>query len=1396
MEAYPQQTYTLPSQPHSPFPKQCADNVWDSRHHLRTWSRVNLELSGVPLPRRLSAIEVFCPTHHKYDLAEQPICRAAPNNPVKKKEKIQYIDVVSTWKGLTTSRAYEVNFWETAFQRALEKVTKEHILEQWFVDGRNLFGGSQSAEMMRHLDEFITRARCFRVPINVNNLFTIMLTLYQEDGKHHVWLAQSPNPSASLVEFIRTRECFDFDDSDGKPFIRVCCSTRFTFPNNLLIIGDLAWFPPRLEFLSLPTVVREGADMYFVPSYKEKGLNECFEEPATPTEYVLASDHIPLKWVADIKGFHGVAPPGMARRLRAAPSNGLGSDGRCALVIEFQLTTSITKPFPKDVRFERIVRLKLGVEISEPETQQTWPARTRFAAEDAAPWKTTALHDAKKNPFLNSQTLGHNFGVSRPFARPEIPDFSLSARPPKASTPRNVLQTGNHQDLGDEPKQDVLTIPGWDIKVRSADDVSFLRGWLQSQLVPVQGVLKESLEECIREACQVVGIDACEVFCETHVPRGVPLRPTKDLDIQSDRPWLLPVPSEPAQPQTAQPGNGSRDSSGRSNNSAANKSVSPPHDPLPVRHVRQRGSTVGREREPTYNREDVPSEIWNAAVVETTKDMWPGTVEPSMPPPSSIDHIDWAIRRWCDITAADKKSEGESTISPLDLGEAEENTQQLRQLYEPQSVDGAIKADDSGPFDHVAPKHHPHYHVPSFLSNANLESHEAKLGHLDVALPPPSSASSIKANPDEDQENAGQVTPRECQRKKGKGRAQDGEAQQWRLLPLSSVQANGGALIRSAVPQKRQTRASLRDEFHKQGDPGDAWSRPLLHGEKDHPATDEGESRDEIDMDEAYKEEPDWLSEDEGGFLDMEPWEPKAFEEWQERQMKLEREQQGDLKSLVLAALKERRTLLEKTSKVKKAAKTEDAPTQDPSAMEGVSLIRFHEAMRKLSESSKDDGSKSGSRKGKEPLKDSLAPVSTSSKEVSPSSSSSYREFADYHQMWPVDALRPLPSSASRKSNSSNESQAGSSSLGLSEKLSHTYDFLGDFLSLERTFPLLSKNGKATPEMSTGEGPSDQSKAKGSSKPSEKDEPMWTQEREYLGSPVSLHDAMMASHHFHDTMTAHRVSFKGPSHNPHDPLFVEAWGAYLHDFEQKLPAPALPTWVSDYADDPAANPERASTATAVQAHWKVLNRELGRARQRHDGVAAFVAEEGAWNALESERKREVRTYAEDSVNYLAPRVERLAQVLAQLRGSWNKAKGAGAGPSTPEEKRPHGRPLTPVPDSVMRPAERGVTGVDPDLVQALYVRNFREDLERAESRRSKSARGSSPEKEHDDDDGDDDDSEEESEIGSDDDSSERRAFEEAFLESGTASVAADSEDNGDSEEVDKDDGDGDSGSAT
>jgi hypothetical protein len=78
---------------------------------------IKVEIYGDCLPPRRSVAEVYRPQHLTFD------------NTFIGDERIEHRDVVIEWKGITFENAKEIVFWERAFQKALEQLVEETLIE-------------------------------------------------------------------------------------------------------------------------------------------------------------------------------------------------------------------------------------------------------------------------------------------------------------------------------------------------------------------------------------------------------------------------------------------------------------------------------------------------------------------------------------------------------------------------------------------------------------------------------------------------------------------------------------------------------------------------------------------------------------------------------------------------------------------------------------------------------------------------------------------------------------------------------------------------------------------------------------------------------------------------------------------------------------------------------------------------------------------------------------------------------------------------------------------------------------------------------------------------------------------------------------------------------------------
>ena len=214
------------------------------------------------------------------------------------------------------------------------------------------------SRLLAEFGKFVAGLGTQTVTVTISSLVRDMLASYGElvaEGGGHPPFAWGTHDGVVAVveELILTRDCFMYH-AGCAPVVQAAFA-RLGRPSvhNLDIEIRYTLALPRLHFTDLVNVVSEGDVLRIQPSLASaRPWSAMLPIEAT---YFLGPAEDWLGWNAARECFEGTVPCHIAARA--------GSERQDSFTIPLELTASVTKCFPGDVRFERVVRVALPVTV-------------------------------------------------------------------------------------------------------------------------------------------------------------------------------------------------------------------------------------------------------------------------------------------------------------------------------------------------------------------------------------------------------------------------------------------------------------------------------------------------------------------------------------------------------------------------------------------------------------------------------------------------------------------------------------------------------------------------------------------------------------------------------------------------------------------------------------------------------------------------------------------------------------------------------------------------------------------------------------------------------------------------------------------------------------------------
>ncbi|KAF1995224.1 hypothetical protein P154DRAFT_349590 [Amniculicola lignicola CBS 123094] len=321
--------------------------------------KVEIELRGLPGADRYKATDVYCPEVRR--------------SPTISDHHVSHLDVVSCWKGLSIKYASEIVWWEVLFQEALERMVLSTVLRSFAEHVRESPDLIDETTVIPSLIQFTTAKTSRLIDIDVAKLVNDMMHSHYEAAfkAPSAWFVLSRDLSSMVYNFVRTRDCF----LDSYPF--PCLEISFSHDHDrsrLLLMGEVNWQPPVINFDNLPVELPAGAEYRITPHFQDLDLGSSlgprftsfFAEPTFHT----SSKTLPLAWDGNLLAFRAIVPSDKPRSTLKARERDMlldrthGSNRHSPDVTTFSAT--IVRTFPENVRFEQTTRYTLKLDVRYP----------------------------------------------------------------------------------------------------------------------------------------------------------------------------------------------------------------------------------------------------------------------------------------------------------------------------------------------------------------------------------------------------------------------------------------------------------------------------------------------------------------------------------------------------------------------------------------------------------------------------------------------------------------------------------------------------------------------------------------------------------------------------------------------------------------------------------------------------------------------------------------------------------------------------------------------------------------------------------------------------------------------------------------------------------------------
>ncbi|KAF2140340.1 uncharacterized protein K452DRAFT_54441 [Aplosporella prunicola CBS 121167] len=471
----------------------------------RSQRRLHFRLMSDAFPTRQSALDLYIPAFHRYDSPDpshETNCHFA-----------RYLDVISTWKNLSTCQARELEFWEEMFAAVLEYLISNRVME--IIDNMDKYiGGRHDTSLDLRICDFVNSLGSKSFPVNIQDVINGMLELYKRHGMQHCWFSSSGDLHNTLCDFLRTRDCFQ--DTPIHPTIMVHLSAVRNAKGEPAITGTVKWRGPSMKFDHLQAFATEGSDYHVIPRYTEPLLDSRYHSHLTRPEYYLASDCINFSWQQPIEGFQGCVPSPTSEA--TTPTHDHHQHARIHQT-PLDIASVASRLFPGIVRYERQLRVQIQLVIHRAHTTTTPKTAMSVASGHRQPQKPEPLTPCSRpSPLIESQkpsSSPQRYAHSKPWnALSQVQDTELLSKVATAS-PFDSLLHLEHYNWPNPPDSHKGQVKSG--MPSSLSDLSHLmRGNKRATKSPAvkdtisnKLVSTESADEILSSAPQKADIESC-----------------------------------------------------------------------------------------------------------------------------------------------------------------------------------------------------------------------------------------------------------------------------------------------------------------------------------------------------------------------------------------------------------------------------------------------------------------------------------------------------------------------------------------------------------------------------------------------------------------------------------------------------------------------------------------------------------------------------------------------------------------------------------------------------------------------------------------------------------------------------------------------------------------------
>ncbi|KLJ12164.1 hypothetical protein EMPG_09592 [Blastomyces silverae] len=327
----------------------------NSEHHL---PNITFILFGNPFPKCNGMGDMYRPRFQAYPGAAQDVTPELEIGFHHESPRVVHIDIIKSWKGLSSDKAEELLFWETTFKKVLEYLLHDQLeLLQQQCEAANRI--HRNREHQRgHSD------RIHYLPISMIDIATAMF-VHTHDCFVGPAVGYGSFPTTGDLRIgVKLLDANDYAQTTATPQLSV-------YP------VEVNWTPDLLSFDQFDPITTEGHEFRLVPRYNPSLSFTGADSYSEPSHIVYTTSATWLRWDPSISGFSGTVPTcsdSEDQMLHSQASLVEDPPGELSKIYTLRIMITATAlEYFDTVRFEKTVRSRVMINVKRGKCPQVNP---------------------------------------------------------------------------------------------------------------------------------------------------------------------------------------------------------------------------------------------------------------------------------------------------------------------------------------------------------------------------------------------------------------------------------------------------------------------------------------------------------------------------------------------------------------------------------------------------------------------------------------------------------------------------------------------------------------------------------------------------------------------------------------------------------------------------------------------------------------------------------------------------------------------------------------------------------------------------------------------------------------------------------------------------------------